>query len=503
MVRLQTFLYRTFYRFQNIAFVYILLLAITCPYQDIRWAGAISLGGAFLTNRLLHIHKSRIGKWLDRVTVKGDRIFLGAQIISLLTMLLFAWFLRVENSWDYGQIIDSAYSWVNNGTIHNLAYYARYSNNQLILLILSLLFEIIRVFSPNASIELCKAVSVVVNCLVIQGAIFFTYSTAKYCFSKKQAFITGMLSLLCSPLYLYSSIMYTDTLGLLPLSLTLYFYVRFLKEDRLKRWLFALESVFWGVLGYYLKATIGIVLIAIVIDFVLRNFKESFVKMRHNIGLFAIIFGLTFFAENILITNILQNFTGITEQLYEENRFPPYHWIMMALNKTGGYNQEDVEFSKSFSTIEERKAAEITEIGQRLSERGVSGTLSHIFYTKWRRTWTYSTCAADDYICRKPINENILHQFFTADGKFYLIYILYAHTFWLLLLFNICKSAKQKKFEKTFVFHLSLFGLLAFLSFWECNPRYLVVFLPVLILLEADGVTAIYSEDIGGIVPYV
>ena len=36
--------YKAFFKIHYICFFYILLLAIASPYQDIKWAGAISLG---------------------------------------------------------------------------------------------------------------------------------------------------------------------------------------------------------------------------------------------------------------------------------------------------------------------------------------------------------------------------------------------------------------------------------------------------------------------------
>ena len=51
-------------------------------------------------------------------------------------------------------------------------------------------------------------------------------------------------------------------------------------------------------------------------------------------------------------------------------------------------------------------------------------------------------------------------------------------------------SAFWKKTEESSVFsigRLTLLGIFLFLSLWECNSRYLVCFLPVMILVSADG----------------
>ena len=53
-------------------------------------------------------------------------------------------------------------------------------------------------------------------------------------------------------------------------------------------------------------------------------------------------------------------------------------------------------------------------------------------------------------------------------------------------------SAFLEKTERSSVFsvsQLTLFGIFLFLSIWECNSRYLVCFIPVMILTASDGLT--------------
>ena len=49
-----------------------------------------------------------------------------------------------------------------------------------------------------------------------------------------------------------------------------------------------------------------------------------------------------------------------------------------------------------------------------------------------------------------------------------------------------------EKTERSSVFsvsRLTLLGIFLFLSIWECNSRYLVCFIPVMILTASDGLT--------------
>ena len=128
---------------------------------------------------------------------------------------------------------------------------------------------------PSATISMCQAATLPVNCLIIETAIQMTYRTAKICMGPKHAFVSGIICLSCSPFYLYSSIAYTDTLGLLFLILILYFYLMFITMIHIKKWGFLLLCFITGVIGYYFKATIGIVIIAVIFDYVLRSHRKS------------------------------------------------------------------------------------------------------------------------------------------------------------------------------------------------------------------------------------
>ena len=470
-------------------FVYITLLAATDHYQDHRWVAPVSLGLVLLTLYALVRSKKTLptawGRFCDHC---GDVGFLGLQALSLLLMLAMAWLLRVDNSWDYGQVIDSVYHWARDGEISNLPYYARYENNQLVLLLHCLYDKLLLKLVPSASMGFCKAATFPLNCLCIQAAIQLTYRIAKIYLGRRKALAAGLLCLSCSPLYLYSTFAYTDTLGLPVAMLILYSYLRFTRDSTRKRWLYLVLYACVSVVGFHLKATIGIVTVATMVDYVLHT-VTAFPKQVMKRCLSLLLACVIFVSGHLALATGLHTFMGITAQQYDAYSFPTTHWVMMALNKSGGFNQSDVNFTASFPTLEERKSANIAEIKQRLQERGIRGTLSHVLYTKWRRTWAYHTCAGDDYINRKPIQPNLLHQFLTPDGRFYPLYALYAAWWWILMLIGVTISAwRHFKGKRTlFVPQLAIFGVLLFLSFWECNPRYLVVFLPMLILSAVDG----------------
>ena len=92
---------------------------------------------------------------------------------------------------------------------------ARYPNNEFWLAFLVILFKIVRMFYASATIETFKTVSIVVSCVFVQLTIFFIHKTAKLVWNEKKAFVVGIITVCCLPLYLYAMFAYTDTSGML------------------------------------------------------------------------------------------------------------------------------------------------------------------------------------------------------------------------------------------------------------------------------------------------
>lgn len=44
----------------------------------------------------------------------------------------------------------------------------------------------------------------------------------------------------------------------------------------------------------------------------------------------------------------------IGPELKDQYQFPYAHWVMMMLNDSGGYNQEDVDYTESFDSYKEK-----------------------------------------------------------------------------------------------------------------------------------------------------
>lgn len=494
--KLSGWLKTCFFAVQSGCFFYITLLALTDPAQNNKYVAPLTMALVLGTLYAVYRYRSRLQAfWSRLVTRCTDRTFLVFQGISFVIMLILALRLQVENTWDYGTILNAAYQWARDGVLKNKTYFAEHENNQLLLFLLTFYNKLILFFFPSASQAFCKAAALPVNCLLIQAAIQMTYQTAKLLIGREKALAAGLLSLTCAPYYLYSTIIYTDTPSILPIVLIIYLYVRFSRTASKGRYLYLAGYILVSLFSYFLKANIVIATVATILDYVFHTLRgeKKYKQMCFDLVviLAAMVIGIT------TIQPQFDAFLGISAEDRDAHRFPKSHYIMMALNRTGGYIQEDVDLTKSQPTMEQRVATNQQVIKDRLEERGWFGTCSHIFYTKWRRTWAYPTCAGDDYTGRKPLYPGLAQQWFTSGGRYYKLFALYAAYWWALLLIGLTKSAWQhfKGDEHVLIPHLTAFGALAFFCFWECNSRYLVTFLPILILCAADGLAVRQSSQ--------
>ena len=108
-----------------------------------------------------------------------------------------------------------------------------------------------------------------------------------------------------------------------------------------------------------------------------------------------------------------------------------------------------------------------------------------------------ATLASCVYLAEGPQEpDNILKQFVTLKGSKYWIALLYMTLYYGLILVGMFLSArfavKRKSDAKAvdmpiFASSITMLGIALFQTIWECNSRYLVVFIPIMILLAADG----------------
>ncbi|MBR4905523.1 MAG: hypothetical protein IKZ44_01575 [Clostridia bacterium] len=414
-------------------------------------------------------------------------LFAFACIVTLFGMLYFSYRMRQTfgvDTWDFTRIqIDAAKKAGGNQDI-NLSYYAKYKNNQFIYLLLSLLFRFVLRTAPNASGEVLNQWAIALNCAAILTAVILSFCALKRSRGTHFAFAAGTFLLLYTPLWLYSPIYYTDTLGLPFIVLPLLLYT-FLKSGKTVRniVLFCIMGIVCAI-GMKIKMSIVFIFIAIGIVVLLLD-RQKLRWLFVLSGTAALV--LTAFALQLGIDRTMH----ITEEEYDKSQFPYLHWVMMSLGENGGYDAKMVKYTASFDTMEERKTAVVEKTKELLEERGFAGTVKHVFVTKMMHTWGDGTMSGTYYLGREPAEDGVFREYFTQKGKSFRYVYMYLQTVHLMLLFGVMISGigmfRRPEGDVVSAMRISVFGLLVFLLIWECNARYLVHIAPFLLIVSTDG----------------
>lgn len=228
--------------------------------------------------------------------------------------------------------------------------------------------------------------------------------------------------------------------------------------------------------------TVLIVFIAIILYEILKGDYKKIIG-NHIITIITItILGISF---GMIQTAILFN-------KEDSNRYktPIEHWIMMGLQGNGTYSEEDLQYTMQFRSYEEKKVADREKIIERLQDYNVLTFIEHL-NEKIKFTWTDGTYYSVAKIRNGVIEENIWNQMIVQDeGSIYKYIPQSMHIGMLLLIFiNVCNTIKKKDYDKEkIVLILATLGILVFLLIWENRSRYLFTMVPVLMLLQLDGV---------------
>lgn len=238
---------------------------------------------------------------------------------------------------------------------------------------------------------------------------------------------------------------------------------------------------------FKIKILAFIVIISIILSiiFTSTNYKKTFTSL--------ILFCICFCVTNKVITHYITKELPLTSEMSNQFEFSWTHFLMMGMNHYGGYLQEDVEFTKASGSYHEKQKANLEELKLRITDYGLKGTLNHLLYTKLSRTWGDSCLSGDDYSHRYPYDEDsVWEKLFGSGEDLHWIILTYTWIYHILLLFGIfieaISSLKNNIQKQEFLaLRYTALGVGIFLTFWECNSRYLLPFLPLFILLSAKG----------------
>lgn len=373
-----------------------------------------------------------------------------------------------------------------------LDYLHVHQNNIPIFYLMKTIFQLAAVFG----ITNFQLVGVIFNVIMINLSLLLIYLTARRLFGARKAMFSLAISASILPVILmYTPIFYTDTLSLpFPIAMFyLYVVYRNAQDKRKAFWLIPAIALL-AFLGAMIKFSVMIVLVAIVIDMIVHTSKTTWKRTVLSLGaMVAVIAPLL-----LLYANLAQ--THIHDRSKTQLVTTPWtHYFMMGLGSSNG-GQYSVDDDRATSTKPSVQAAidyNLSEIKKRLADHGL--TYPVFLYGKALATWTDGTYESlyrlgNTSLITTDYHPSAFQSFLTTHDSKYAaspispMGLMNAVTMLLLVALFIggiktyVDSARQKPDRSRALLQLSIMGVAGFLLLWETNSRYLVNFLPLVIV---------------------
>lgn len=411
-------------------------------------------------------------------------------VVSLLQIIVLKQ-LSVAPGWDFGMVFSNAKAFVYTGVREINVYpeYFQFFPNNIMLFVLEVIFiKIGSIFYINAIYSVY-----IMNIVFIDMALLLLYLTIRKISNSKNAMFGLILTLFFLSLFLYTPIIYSDTMTLfIPVG---FVYLFSLKDDKKvisKRniMIFILIGILL-FLGKELKITSLIIFIALIIGYFIVKFKLiKFVNIGISLSVLII-------CELLFKITIVNN-DKFQFQVNDYGSVPVTHWVMMGVedidvdnsgrNSYGGYNEADYKLTESFKSGKDAIRFNLNETKNRISKMGINGYTDYLV-RKSINTWT------DGYYfsnLKLSINSNhqdsFLYKLLLVNSKSTEIFraisqgIQYAFVI-ILLVSCILKVKLYKNFD---YLKLAVIGLVIFFLLWENRSRYIFNYIPIFILIIVD-----------------
>lgn len=249
---------------------------------------------------------------------------------------------------------------------------------------------------------------------------------------------------------------------------------------------------FLGILGGHIKPQVFIVLIAVTIYTILSAKKENGKE-------FVVIIIFCMLGTIAAQCSYHKIYNDFSKQIsfHSEDKVSWQHFIMMGLNNesNGMWNNEDVNFSESFDTKEERAEQCLKEAGKRLKELGLQN-YSALINKKLcicfsDGTFSWSRNLGDFYSEIYEEKNQLAAPYFRSlyyyDGNNYPVNATIRQICWCSILILIFFASIYETDRNKIVLMLVFVGCAAFEAIFEAATRHLYCNIPLFIILAMIG----------------
>lgn len=466
------------------------------PLPDIVYllGGTIFLALVFFLN-------AKVGEKTEAFLGKHTRVILPVSLLLLLIWQLYAcyggFFL---SGWDTSVIHQA----VNAERIHDYSqidhgYFSWFPNN----LMLVWTFKVVAKVAGWFGIGNWEYALVAFQCVIDVFTIWLVYRVSyDLTKSRKLSFFIYFTAYLCVGISPWFIVAYSDATGFLIPILIIRLHQLIHRSDTKK-----ITYVWCGLLGivalagYYLKPQVFISFIAIALTEIWcllgKRSKENFVKFGKKAGVCLVgILCFFVFYSKILIPSLHFEINPNTTTGWQ-------HYLMMGLKTetNGVYSLDDVLFTRSFATNEERNRADLQEAKRRIKEMGIGGLIRH-FSQKQLVNFGDGTFGWDNegsFFAEEPewaanALSPLIRSLIEPEGSGYDLFLSFKQLIWIpmlfLLLFVFLYPEKEyfaNGNSSIMVMTMSILGLTLFELLFEARARYLFCYAPVFAVLSGWG----------------
>lgn len=455
----------------------IILLAILFLFDDVSYITERTLLFKNIYSLIFIFVVFLLGHFSKKKEISQAKYY---KIVTVLFFILFLVQLFIVTygyftpTWDAGHLKRTVNHFMKYKLIDDMEYMTRYPNNTMLTFILILIRSIPFLGSSNY-------ILLVFNCLLVNlSSLFVSLSIKRITGSKWASLFSYLLTV---PLIVFSPwilVVYSDTFScLFPI---LIFYIYSKKEKDYRDYFFIL---FLSILGYYIKPTVIIILIAIALVeiFNIRRWNYKYI-IKSSLGC----------ALGVILA-VSINRAGQVYMQYKPvlgvTQFNMIHFVAMGLNgeTQGIYNGQDVEDTKNFGNEQNKE-----KIVNRLKMRSLKEHKE--FYLK-KTLINYNDGAfawgkeGAFYLNRLPSENpisNFIYNLYKDEVGEVNIYFSFLQYLWLFVLFFIPFSSTHTYPEKNrIVLRLTIIGITLFLTIFEARARYLYPFAPIFVVLGVSG----------------
>ncbi len=384
-------------------------------------------------------------------------------------------------TWDAGHLVRTVNFFSRYGRIDDMAYMTRYPNNSMLTFLLILIRSIPLIGNSNFLI-------LIFNSVIVNVAGIFTSLTVRNL--TKSNFMSLFIYVFLIPMFLLSPwilVYYSDTFASLFPIIVLYIYT---KEKKDYRDYFFI--CFLSFLGFYIKPTVIIILIAIVITEILFNISKIVNIKKWDIKKIFINVGASILG--ILVVLSINSASKIYLEYYDVPdviQFKLIHFMAMGLNEEtdGIYNGDDVG-----DTMSEGINQNYEKVTNRLFKREFKKQINFfarktlVNYNDGSFAWGHEGAF---FMNVKESNNKLtlfIRNIILPNGKYNKQYHLIVQWLWLMILFFIPSIVKKDNNSFEYAVILSIIGISLFLTIFEARARYLYCYFPIYLVAFSLGI---------------